>query len=136
MNKLSEQCAQREVCKTVQAPSGVCRFCGCTYGNACKLGDGTTCAWRDNRHTICSNPVCQLHYRALTRPALEALVSGTCICGRVKSHKMAFCSACWHLLPWTIASLLYEPMARGFACYYNEAAEALKRIEAAKGAAR
>ncbi len=33
---------------------GVCRVCGCTDFNACIAVDGTTCAWANAKHTLCT----------------------------------------------------------------------------------
>jgi hypothetical protein len=63
-------------------------------------------------------------------PALHALISTRCKCGRIKSRRRAICGVCWNRLPWLLSALLYEPMGRGFACYYNEAREALKLLAA------
>lgn len=34
--------------------SGRCRYCRCTYYNACEEG----CEWIDRQHTVCSTPNC------------------------------------------------------------------------------
>jgi hypothetical protein len=37
---------------------GTCRVCGCTEECACDLGEGLTCWWLDELHTLCSSPRC------------------------------------------------------------------------------
>jgi hypothetical protein len=37
---------------------GVCRHCGCTENNACRLEDGEMCCWIDYSRLVCSNPKC------------------------------------------------------------------------------
>jgi hypothetical protein len=42
-----------------RAPSGVCRFCGCTETTPCSaLRTGECCAWADRTQTFCTNPKC------------------------------------------------------------------------------
>jgi len=41
---------------------GVCRYCRCTEGNACRLPDGDGCAWFDAGRTLCNSPVCLNQY--------------------------------------------------------------------------
>jgi len=38
---------------------GVCRHCGCTESNPCRLQDGDTCFWDNRERTVCSNPSCR-----------------------------------------------------------------------------
>lgn len=108
-----------------QAPRGVCRYCGCSNDNACVLDSTTatsiTCGWVDSRRTICSADECLAKYRELTRPALEALIAGNCVCGAMKSRKKFLCAMCWRELPWAMSAVLYEEIAHGAACYYAEA---------------
>jgi hypothetical protein len=117
----------------VQAPRCVCRFCDGRRGHSCLMPDGHGCHWIDARKTICSNPECVAKYNALRIDALRALVSNKCVCGERKTRKMAFCKACFDLLPWIMSSELYAPMDRGFACYYNEAVAAWKQLSAKEG---
>ena len=42
-----------------------CRFCGCTQNRACRMLDGSGCAWLDPNHTVCSAPACAEKYQAL-----------------------------------------------------------------------
>lgn len=88
----------------------------------------------DKRHTVCSALECQAKYHALVKPALEALVSARCACpaGRIKSRKMPFCTTCWSHLPWSLQSPLYEQVNRGFAAYYVDAIEFLKKLRRSK----
>lgn len=37
---------------------GVCRHCGCTETDPCRLGDGDTCGWMDRNRLVCSNGKC------------------------------------------------------------------------------
>ncbi len=124
---LSDVQRRNALAETIQAPRWKCRFCGGGRGHACELPDGHACRWIDTRHTICNNPECLAKYHALVKPALEALIAPRCPgCDRLKSRKMAFCSRCWHALPWALGSVLYEHMDRGFAAYFAEALEFLK----------
>ena len=50
--------AQKEAAK-----GGKCRFCGCTWDDACVLDRRgiamlITCAWADSTRTLCTNPKC------------------------------------------------------------------------------
>lgn len=115
-----------ELAAQTMAPQGVCRFCGCSRGRECILASGHRCGWMDQRNTLCTNPVCKLHYQALVKPALEALISRTCQCSKYKSVRQVLCPGCWEQLPWVMSGGLYAPMDRGLACYYAEALEFLK----------
>jgi len=118
-----------ELAGQVMATQGICRFCGCDRHNRCTLGDGNPCGRIDQRHTICTNPICRLHYQALMKPALEAMISNRCAgsCGgSYKSVRQVLCRRCWEQLPWVMGGGLYAPMDRGLACYYAEALEFLK----------
>jgi hypothetical protein len=115
-----------------QAPRGVCRYCGCTYENACIFPDALPtpqrCYWTDPRNTICSAPACREQYRALQVDTLRALVSHRCLCGGLKSRRQMLCPICWRLLPWEMSALLYEGLPRGLSVYYVEAVAWLKAM--------
>ena len=121
---LDEAARAAEIVALVQAPRGICRFCGCTLEHPCQ----PPCGWLDPHHSICTAPACLARYTALEMPALRALVSNKCACEKVKSRRWALCTGCWHALPWVLSSLLYTRMDRGFACYYDEALAALKLL--------
>lgn len=48
---------------------GICRHCGCTEKQACRVGPGVPCHWANAEHTICSQPDC-------VRYAIRELVAG------------------------------------------------------------
>ncbi len=113
---------QQEICAKVQAPRGVCRYCGCTDELGCL--DPVTeqgCYWTDTRHTICSSPECRARYVALQPEMLKALHSRACVCKGYKARGQALCPVCWGLLPWEMSAELYEPLSRGLSAYYAEA---------------
>lgn len=41
---------------------GVCKYCGCTKDDACRLEDGS-CSWVNAEQTVCSNPDCVESFR-------------------------------------------------------------------------
>lgn len=58
-----------ELLEAAQLPAGVCRFCGCTDGDACVVDDGfgpVGCSWIDRDHRVCSACIAvaraELHY--------------------------------------------------------------------------
>jgi hypothetical protein len=111
-----------EICAQVQAPRGVCRFCGCTDIHACL--DPVTkhgCHWTDPRKTICSALECRVKYMALQPETLKVFHSHACICRGYKARNQVLCPVCWALLPWEISAQLYEPLSRGLSVYYAEA---------------
>ena len=121
-----------QLAEQIQAPRDRCRFCGGGRAHSCEMPDGRSCRWMDKRHTICTAPQCRAQYQALTKAALAALVAPRCACGKPKSRNMAFCTACWNLLPWVMGSPLYEHIEHGFASYYGEACEFLKKLSEVK----
>jgi hypothetical protein len=37
---------------------GICRHCGCSESNPCRLYCGEECCWTDRARNVCTNPVC------------------------------------------------------------------------------
>jgi ParB/RepB/Spo0J family partition protein len=42
---------------------GVCKFCGCTEDDACRLDGGANCSWTNVEETVCSNPDCLAQFK-------------------------------------------------------------------------
>jgi len=50
----------------------ICRHCGCTENNPCRVYPGEPCNWMDNTRTVCSNPSCVNAEAARKRRAVAA----------------------------------------------------------------
>lgn len=50
--------SRSEVRRAVTAVPGICRRCGCSEDNPCRLADGEPCCWMDCARTLCNNPSC------------------------------------------------------------------------------
>ena len=49
---------QSEVRRVAKIVPGVCRHCGCSESNPCRLADSGPCCWMDRKRDVCSNPSC------------------------------------------------------------------------------
>ena len=109
----------QQIVAKVQAPAGVCRFCG----------RDKHCVWVDARHTICNHPECVERMRCAAESAMRRVWNPRCVCGGWKSKKRLFCVGCGDALPEELAKMLFEPVDRGFGCYVAEAVAFLQRRE-------
>ncbi len=44
--------------------AGVCRYCGCTEDDACRIPGGDACSWLDAHRTVCNAPRCVGQFHA------------------------------------------------------------------------
>jgi hypothetical protein len=56
--KKTIEVVQGEERRVVAIAPGVCRHCGCSDSNTCRLVDSESCCWMDRKRTVCSNPSC------------------------------------------------------------------------------
>ena len=78
--------------------AGVCRHCGCTEDNPCRLYTAEACSWADATRTVCNSPSCMkaeaarkrsisaARPRRLTSADVHALIRGR---GRKRSCRAA-----------------------------------------------
>jgi hypothetical protein len=52
--------------------AGICRHCGCTEDDPCRLYTGEPCSWADATRTVCNKPSCQNLEAARKRRAVAA----------------------------------------------------------------
>lgn len=58
--------------KSVTIEPGICRHCGCTESDPCRLSDGDSCSWADAARTVCNRPSCMKAEAARKRSAKAA----------------------------------------------------------------
>lgn len=80
------------------AVSGVCRYCGCTEDDACRLSTGEECSWLDRNRSACNAPECFARYeterkerkraaKASRKPKRTPADIHQLICGRGRKRK-------------------------------------------------